>query len=292
MAAVAPHFEVRVWGARGTCPSPGPQTARYGGHTACVEVRSSDGDTVVLDAGTGIRALGSLLAQETMGNTTHLFLTHRHADHVIGLPHFWPLFARDRRITLRCGNADAAGARETTSLLLSPPLFPALEGIANSLDIVDFDEEAGAIISARVRVRQLPARHPGGAAIFVVDGDVGPALAYAPDNELAYASGDLDIVAWRDSLIRALEGIPVLIHDAMFRAEEISTHVGWGHSSAEEATRFALECGAKTLVLFHHHPDRTDAAVDAILSECRDLVTAHGGALEVVAAFEGMELRI
>ena len=292
MAAGAPHFDVRVWGARGSFPSSGPHTARYGGHTACIEVRSMDGDTIVLDAGTGIRGLGALLSQEMDGATTHLFLTHRHADHVIGLPHFWPLYERGRRISLRCGNSDATGARETTSILLSPPLFPALEGIANSLDIVDFEADDSAVISARVRVRKLPARHPGGAAIFVVDSDRGHAIAYAPDNELAYASNDLDIASWRSGIARSLEGIPVLVHDAMFRAEELSTHVGWGHSSAEEATRFALECGAGTLVLFHHHPDRSDDAVDAMIDACRELVDTNGGSLKIVAAFEGMELRV
>ena len=289
MSASPSRFLIRVWGARGSCPSPGPGTIRYGGNTACIEVRSANNDTIVLDAGTGIRALGNALQREGPSSTTHLFLTHRHADHVIGLPHYWPLYTRDRRISLRCGNADANAVRETTSVLLSPPLFPALEGIANSLDIADFDADHGAQVSANVRVRMLTARHPGGAAIFVVEDSDGPVLAYAPDNELAYASSDVDIIAWREELAKALQGIPVLVHDAMFRAEELTHHVGWGHSSADEAVQFARECNAGSLLLFHHHPDRDDIAIDDLVAECR---SGPGADLKIEAAYEGLELEV
>jgi phosphoribosyl 1,2-cyclic phosphodiesterase len=289
---VPPRFLLRIWGARGSCPSPGASTLRYGGNTACIEVRSADGDVIVLDAGTGIRALGNALQREANAPTTHLYLTHRHADHVIGLPHFQPLFVRDRRILLRCGNADAIGIQQTLSVLLSPPLFPALEGIANSLDIAEFDADARAMVSANVHVRMLPARHPGGAAIFVVSDEAGPVLAYAPDNELAYASNDFDIGEWRGQLAQSLQGIPILVHDAMYRGDELTTHVGWGHSSAEEATRFALECNAGALLLFHHHPERDDIAIDDMVDACRAVVADAGSTMRVEAAHEGMEISV
>jgi ribonuclease BN (tRNA processing enzyme) len=177
-------------------------------------------------------------------------------------------------------------------MLLSPPLFPALDGIANSLDIAEFDAEGSAAVSAQVTVRMLPARHPGGAAIFVVSDAEGAVLAYAPDNELAYDSSDFDITEWRAELARSLQGIPILVHDAMYRADELTTHVGWGHSSAEEATRFALECNAGALLLFHHHPDRDDIAIDDIVEACRATVSGAGSEMRVEAASEGMQLSV
>ena len=292
MTAVSPRFLIRFWGARGSCPSPGPSTLRYGGNTSCIEVRSGDGAVIVLDAGTGIRALGNALHREATPSTTHLFLTHRHADHVIGLPHFLPLFARDRRIVMRCGNADAIGIRHTTSVLLSPPLFPALDGLASFLDIAEFDANGSAAVSAQVNVRMLSARHPGGAAIFVVSDAAGAVIAFSPDNELAYGSSDFDIGEWRSELARSLQGIPILVHDAMYRDEEITRHVGWGHSSAEEATRFALECNAGALVLFHHHPERDDVAMDDIEEACRAMVSRAGSSMRVEAAYEGLEISV
>jgi ribonuclease BN (tRNA processing enzyme) len=84
----------------------------------------------------------------------------------------------------------------------------------------------------------------------------------------------------------------VLVHDAMYTEAELSAHRGWGHSSALEATRFAMECVAGLLVLFHHHPDRSDEQMDAIVQECRELVAYSGSSLRVIAAWEGLTLTV
>ena len=246
----------------------------------------------MLDAGTGIRALGLELERDNHRKAVHLFLSHQHADHVLGLPHFAPLLNGGQPVRVYCGNATAEQLRPYLRSLLSPPFFPLVSGQIERLDIHEWTIEDGARIDGVIRVRRLRAQHPDGAAIARIDDEHGAAMAYAPDNELAYSSDDLDVKEWRDSLVFALHGIPLLIHDSTYVDEELAARVGWGHSSAEESTRFAMECEAKKLLLFHHHPDRRDVTVTEILERCRAIVANSGSALEIDAAREGMELEV
>ncbi len=286
------RFNVCFWGTRGTCPSPGPRTARFGGNSPCVEVRTRDGHVIVLDAGSGIRALGGQLELEDDVRPVHVFLSHLHGDHVLGLPHFAPLMSRDRPVIIACGTASAPVLRPFVEMLLSPPLFPSFDGSASGLRVEDWHAELGIEVGARSRVRRLAAHHPGDAAVIVVEDEAGVAVAYAPDNELQYASGDPRVRDWRDALARQLRGVPVLIHDATYASGELAAHAGWGHSSADEATRFAMECDAETLLLFHHHPERHDDAVERLLVQCRAIATAAGSSLRILAAWEGLSLAV
>jgi phosphoribosyl 1,2-cyclic phosphodiesterase len=325
------RFRIRCWGARGTTPSPGPHTVRYGGHTSCLEVRAADETLLVLDAGTGLRTLGQKLSPDEVA---HVFLTHQHSDHVLGLPHFAPLM-RDvgvlpapvaaggntggsaaaasaneavlasiqrapiatvvppaPRVRLMSGTASRGELQALLDTLLSPPLFPPLGVVTDRIAIQSFRGSTPAEVSDRVLVHRFPARHPGDAAILRIDDGFGAAIAFAPDNELDYASADPEVIAWRRGLTLALHGVPILVHDAMYTENELPAHHGWGHSSALEATRFAMECVAGLLVLFHHHPDRSDEAMDALVQECRQLVALSGSSLRVIAAWEGLSLTV
>jgi hypothetical protein len=210
---------------------------------------------------------------------------------VLGLPHFAPLLRHAQPVCVYCGNSDAAVLTPFLRALLLPPIFPPLSGITDRLQICDWTDDGATAVAhvGSTRVHRLPARHPGEAAVLRIDDAHGPAIAYAPDNELGYAHDDPDTRAWRTTLAASLCGVAVLIHDATYTDDELARHVGWGHSSAEEATQFALEAGVATLVLFHHHPDRRDEQVDALLATCRNLA---GDRLHIVAAYEGMELMV
>ena len=283
---------IRLWGVRGTCPSPGPHTVRYGGNTPCVEVRSAKGDLVVLDAGTGLRALGQSMEGEIDNRPVHVFLSHRHGDHVIGLPHFSPMIAGARDIAIACDHVGPTEIRSFIDGLISPPLFPPLNGLIGRMFFPEWDVVEGAAIGADLKVRGVPARHPGGATVIVVEDEFGAILAYAPDNELGMTSDDAAVAAWRDALAVSLRNVPVLIHDATYTDSELAAHVGWGHSSAEEATRFAVACNAGTLLLFHHHPDRRDDEVTEIVKRCRTVAQSLSSALVVDAAAEGRTLDV
>ena len=290
-ASVPPRARIRFWGTRGTCPSPGPRTVRYGGNTPCIEVRGADGALIILDAGTGIRALGVHLVESGHTAPIHLFLTHRHSDHVLGLAHFAPLFDRTLRIRACCGDGEAESLAAFTRSMLTPPLFPYVDGMSTRLDLMEWDVCRDPLVGS-LAIRRFAARHPGEAAIFRLDDDTGPLVAYAPDNELSYHDGTDAVRAWRRALGDFLADVPVLVHDATYRDEELSRHIGWGHSSHLEAARLALECGARTLVLFHHHPDRDDDSVERMLDECRTVVSQEGAPLRVLAAWEGLALAV
>ncbi len=262
---------------------------RYGGNTPCVEVRARDGDIVILDAGSGIRALGAHLVSTAHEGPLHLFLTHRHSDHVLGLAHFAPLFTDGQRISVCCGDGEATSLQAFTTSILTPPMFPYVDGVSTRLDIAEWDA-CEAHSAGGMAVHRHVARHPGEAAVFRLDDEQGPLVGYAPDNELSYHRETDAVLAWRRDLARFLHRVPILVHDATYEESEVSRHIGWGHSSNIEATRFALECEARTLVLFHHHPDRDDDAVERMLDECRTFVEREGGSLRLLAAWEGLSL--
>jgi phosphoribosyl 1,2-cyclic phosphodiesterase len=252
-------------------------------------VCARDGEIVILDAGSGIRALGAHLVSTAHEGPLHLFLTHRHSDHVLGLAHFAPLFTNRQRISVCCGDGEATSLQAFTTSMLTPPMFPHVAGVSTRLDIAEW-EHGEAHRAGGMMVHRHVARHPGEAAVFRLDDGHGPLMAYAPDNELSYHRETDAIVAWRHALARFLHRVPILVHDATYDESEVARHVGWGHSSNIEATRFALECEARTLVLFHHHPDRDDEAVERMLEGCRAFVERQGGTLHLLAAWEGLSL--
>ncbi len=245
----------------------------------------------MLDAGTGLHALGLTFppaAPSVAGArpVVTLLLTHRHSDHVIGLAHFAPLITRSHLVRIACGGVDSALMRSLVNQQLTAPLFPTLDGLTDTVLVDAFTDDGVFAVGETCRVVALPAHHPGGAVILRVDDARGPVVAYAPDNELALWNEDPPMANWRRRLISALHKIPVLVHDATYIDAELSAHTGWGHSSAEEATRFAVSCEAGTLLLTHHHPERSDDQVDELVARCRSLVKAAGSALRVFGAAE------
>lgn len=290
--SVPPRARVRFWGTRGTCPSPGPRTVRYGGNTPCVDVRvGNDGPHLVFDAGTGIRGFGAWLESQGDDTPVHVYLTHRHSDHVLGLAHFAPLFTRTRRIMVCCGDGEATSIEQFTHAILTPPMFPYVDGMTSRLALCEWGNgqlrEEGAAVMHR-----FVAQHPGDAAIYRIDDREGPLVAYAPDNELAYHDDSASLSAWRTRLSTFLRDVPVLVHDATYHHDELPNHRGWGHSSSIEATRLAMECGAGMLVLFHHHPDRDDDALERMVDDARTYAEREGVRLRVLAAWEGLALSV
>jgi len=287
-------LRVRFWGTRGSIPTPGAHTVRYGGNTPCVEVRTEVGWLIVLDAGTGIRELGHDLLHRAEGTAIagDIFLTHAHWDHIQGLPFFAPIFGQGNRFTIVGSAAMERRVDQVVRDQMNPVVFPvSFEQLSASIDFRDL-AEGTRTAGTGYEVTAFGVQHPGGALgfRFTEPGREDGALVYVPDCELgAHPQYGTD-TGWRARMVSFVRGARVLIHDAMYTPAEYDHHHGWGHSTHREAVELALEAGVGTLVLFHHEPRRSDDALDAILAECRDLVRTRGGTLEVLAAAEGLSL--
>lgn len=284
-------YRVVFWGTRGSIPTPGPSTTRYGGNTPCVALRSDDGKIVILDAGTGVRPLGFDL--DTNGQrplSVDLLVSHTHWDHIQGLPFFAPFF--DRGNIIRIWGAKQAG-RDLEAILrdqMNPVVFPVpLDTLAAELTVAHVEAEEFQVDGFAVRSMRL--RHPGNTLAFrLTPQRGGRTFGYATDNELG-PGGDYDVSStWRSEFVEFLGGVDVLVHDAMFSPEEARRHAGWGHSSNIEAVQLAADAGVSQLVLFHHSPEHDDPTVDAMLEQARGAAHDLGCGIEVVAAHEGMEL--
>ncbi len=293
---------IRFWGVRGSIASPGPGTVRYGGNTSCVEVRAA-GQIIILDAGTGMRALGRRLMEEYKDRPLHLnlLLSHTHWDHIQGLPYFAPLYRPDAHLRV----FGYEGARSSLSAVLSSqmesPFFPVgLHDVPSHFEIEELRSMRFDI--GPVRVDSWFANHPGICVGYRLT-TAGGSLAFFPDNEppsrqqQARAAAGLPeehSAAYAESeearLIEFIKGVDVLIMDAQYTSEEYAAHVGWGHACVDDVVRLALAAKARRLVLFHHDPDHDDTMIDRMQDHARMLARAVEGRLDVVAAYEGLEI--
>jgi phosphoribosyl 1,2-cyclic phosphodiesterase len=285
-------LRVRFWGTRGSIPTPGAHTVRYGGNTPCVEVRTEDGALVILDAGTGIRELGRSLLESAKGATISgdIFLSHAHWDHIQGLPFFAPIFQRGNHFTIWSAPALARQVDRVVREQMSPTVFPVAFGDINAT--IEFRALDDVHAGAGYVVRALPVRHPGGALGYRISnsGAGRGGLVYIADNELGQAGEYEASATSHDTLVEFARGASVLVHDSMYTADEYDRHRGWGHSHYEDVLDFALDAEVERLVLFHHNPVRSDEEIDQRLAECRALAARRAKRLEVVAAAEGLTL--
>lgn len=289
-------LNVRFWGTRGSIPSPGASTVKYGGNTPCVEVRTSTDWLIILDAGTGIRELGRSLMQKANGATIQgdIFLTHAHWDHIQGIPFFGPIFGRGNHFTIWGSKSLEKSVDQIVRDQMSPVVFPVtFEELDATIDFRALAEEE--CEGPGFAVKAIQVRHPGGALgyRFTDRGDGGGALVYISDNELNLsAKYDAIPSGWRESLVEFVKGAKVLVHDATYTKAEYQQHRGWGHSTYQDVVELAGDAGVETLVLFHHKPERTDDEIDRCVEECRELAAGRGGAMRVIAAAEGLTLTV
>jgi len=288
-------LRLTFWGTRGSVPTPGPLTVRYGGNTPCVEVRTAAGRLIILDAGTGLRELGRSLVERSNGAALEgdVFLTHAHWDHIQGLPFFPPIFQPGNRFTIwgpRTSNGDVGRViREQ----MSPVVFPVpFEHLGARVDFKNIGESQPA--ADDFDLATFDVQHPGGAVAyrFTSRGPAPRSFVYVSDNELAANDSYRSAKNWREELVAFIRGANVLVHDATYTNDEYAEHRGWGHSTYDEALDLAIDSDVETLVLFHHKPERSDDDLDACAAACRDAARARGSRLRIVAAAEGMSLDV
>jgi len=294
------------WGVRGSYPVPGAATVRYGGHTSCVELRSDTGGCLVIDAGTGLRALGKKLAAEAQpsgGETYNLILSHVHWDHIQGLPFFEPAYIGDTKIVVHAPRAAAKELRQVIGGITRHEFFPV------DLDAVPADFEFNEVVPGtsfeigEFTVLPIGLNHPFGAVGYRIDAD-NTSVAYVSDTapfdrmlHKQHFTGGLEepsaddrvvLAEMRANLVSSLRGVDTVIYDTHFTKDEYEKFPHWGHSTPEHALAICQEAGVRQLVLYHHAPAHDDDTMDQIAEEYG--VLGHERDVNVVVAKENMTI--
>lgn len=259
------------WGVRGSIACPGPDTARFGGNTSCVEVRCG-GHTLIFDAGSGLRGLGEALAGKA--DEIDLFFSHLHIDHLIGLPFFQPAFEPGRRLRLwAAGLEETGGLRAAIGRYMSFPLFPiGLDALHANITFNDFTRGETLTPRPGLTLRTAALDHPGGATGYRLEFG-GRAICYITDTAMSPET--------MPAILALARGADCLVMDATYTDAELVQFAGWGHASWQQNVAFANAAAVKTLCLFHHAPEHDDAAMDRIAQEAdrarRGTIVAHEG---------------
>ena len=264
-------MNVRFWGVRGSIPTPEPDRLRYGGNTTCLEISAPGAEeAVIIDCGSGIRALGDELMSRPV-RRIHILLTHFHWDHIQGVPSFAPMFQPGVEVFFYA-NRPPAVASALFSVQMADPFFPVPFSELGSY--IEFNQVACgrefAIGAMKVEPFQL--NHPQGAIGFRIE-QQGQVFVHASDHEAGVDEIDAGI-------IRAARGADMLVMDAQYTPEEYQSKIGWGHSSYAQATDIARAAGARQLLLFHHDPGHDDRFLDQMLADAQKLFASTGMACE------------
>lgn len=305
-------MRARFWGVRGSLPVPGPRTERYGGNTSCVEVTTAAGTRIVIDAGTGIRKLGKELMRgdfESGRGQIHILISHTHWDHIQGMPFFSPLYRDGNRLFVYARRRNDANLRSVFAAQSQAPYFPVpFHETRAELNFRELRDSATFQIE-EARVSCVRLNHPYIATAYAIAAD-GAKVAYVsdtapfsdilfgeefmagpppPDHVLPKKDRD-ELAAMRSDVVRLCEGADLVIYDTMFTADDYKRTPHFGHSRPGDAIEICRAAGARRLALYHHAPERSDAEVDAMLAEAAAVAAAQGGELEVLAAYEGLEV--
>lgn len=268
---------IKCWGSRGSIPVSGRQFERYGGDTTCLEIRTGDGEVVIVDAGTGIRRLGRQLLGEDL-HACHIIFTHAHWDHLLGFPFFEPIYRKDWGIRVYKCPEDGRYAGKMLNTVMSHPNFPVrFEDLPSRVTFEEGCPEDFRI--GTMTVRSIALSHPNGGRGYRFEED-GKSFVFLTDNELDFIHpGGLPLEAYT----KFAEGADLLIHDGEYTPEEYGNRKGWGHSRYTDALELAMAAKVPKLGLFHTSAERSDDAMDVIVEKSRRLLADRGSSLSCVA---------
>ena len=248
-------MKVSFYGTRGSCPTPGKDTVKYGGNTACTLIEADDGKKLILDAGTGIRILGEELIH--LDENIYLLISHNHYDHIQGFPFFKPLYQADRKIFIYPAVTEPNEPKAIVEQMhgsYSPIEERILSSEINFM-LPDWTQQPTEINGFKV-IRQ-PMNHPNGGRAYLISCD-GQSIAYVTDNELNAPKSVMNKEQWSNFVY----GADLLIHDGQYIESDLPLKLGWGHSLISESIELALQAKVKALAIYSHDPERTDSELD------------------------------
>ena len=287
-----PAFTVRFWGTRGSIATPGEATLKYGGNTSCTEVRCGE-QLLILDAGTGIRVLGTSLIREFQQRPIkgHIFVGHTHWDHIQGFPFFAPAFNPKNEFAIYSLHGAEKPLNKVFQGQMDSDYFPVL--LTDMKARLEFCELDSVVNLGEVQVSYVFLNHPGLAVGFRIS-YAGRSLVYLSDHENygRLAPGgpipnpmDLEIA-------RFAENSELLISEAQYTEEEYEQKKGWGHSTFLDALERAAQANVKRLVIFHHDPSHDDAFLDGILEFCQSTIAERNYTFSCSLAQEGTSIEL
>ena len=253
--------KITFWGTRGSFPTPRKDTVEYGGHTSCVEIRTSKNQLIILDMGTGLLDLGNYIMKEkSPPASAHVFVSHYHWDHIFGFLGFTPLFNPNFTFNMY-GKKDLMTPKEIIDYVQNPTFWPINMEMLNAKIHLNEVSEKEIFIDDNIKVTFTLHGHPNGANTyrFNIDGVI---IVYATDCE--HPSDGLN-----QNVIEQSKNADILIHDAQYTTQELPNHKGWGHSSWQQAIEVAKIANVKQLVLYHHDPARDDDSLSKIEKEAQ-----------------------
>ena len=303
---------VKFWGVRGSIPTPGSDTAKYGGNTVCVEVIWADIQRrIIIDAGSGLRLLGNhLLAEQAACGAfkTDIFLTHTHLDHIMGFPFFAPIFQPQTRLKIYGPvTCEDESLKTVMGGQLSYRYFPVRQQeLAACIDSINLAEGCFDL-GDNIRLTTKYLNHPllclglrfeynGKVCCTAYDTEPFQNLFVTDPRDPAFDAlmAHQGEAAAREENRRMAEffaGADLLIHDAQYTQQEYdASKRGWGHSSIEYAIAAARRSDVRRLALFHHDPMRSDAQLDELTNVLCD--GRQTGDTAVFFAREGMQVEI
>lgn len=296
-------MELKFWGVRGSIPTPGKPTVRYGGNTPSLELRLDNDELIIFDAGTGIRGLGDHLIANGESLNTYLLITHPHWDHIQGFPFFKPALISGNEITIIGTERKEINLQRIIADQMNRIYFPVqLNELKAKINFRPIGEEEFTIFGAHVRTMYV--NHPGFTVGYRLEYK-GKSLVYISDNE-PFDKEAFGRMSNFERVVQdkyaAVPGDPnqrvfdfaknadILIHDCTYTPEEYVDKVGWGHSHYLFTLKVAAEANAKHLVLFHHEPNHNDEKIDDILDKAKKEIKTKKFTFQCTAAWEGLEL--